>query len=334
MRIRNIQIISTDTEYINKILGRLISDIREDVNIEVVTDKKFYESFSQKPHPVDVLFIDENLSAAFLQTTTARNIYVISEKHDANAVSKFDGAAGILRILGDDVLKSVNHSKGHECTVVNVVSPCGGCGKTTASIGIACRLSQMNRKVLYIDAEYVQNFYEVMPDSCKKEVYSDEQLAAAMINMTTNSFELVCNNLVHGLVDYVPPFGKHLASYHLTPAKLVELAEIFANKNLYDYVIVEHGTGLTREEIDSIFKGQRLVIIANKDETHKRVDSFLKLIQGYEGQGTIVLHNCDSKSSNSGSNISIAETVYYDPDQRLDDILANGGYKKAAEAIL
>ena len=36
MRIRNIQIISTDTEYINKILGRLISDIREDVNIEEI----------------------------------------------------------------------------------------------------------------------------------------------------------------------------------------------------------------------------------------------------------------------------------------------------------
>lgn len=334
MRIRNIQIISTDTEYINKILGRLIADIREDVNIEVATDPNFYEVFVKKPHPIDIMFIDENLSAAFLQTTTAKNIYVISEKHDANAVSKFDGAAGILRILGDDVLKSKNHSNDHTCKVVNVVSPCGGCGKTTASLGIACRLSQMNRKVLYIDAEYIQNFYEVMPASCKKEEYSDEMLAAAMVNMTTNSFELVCDKLVHGLVDYVPPFKRHLASFHLTPAKLYELADIFANKKLYDYVIVEHGTGLTSEEIENIFRGQRLVIIADKDTNSPRVSNFLKLLQGYEGQSTIVFHNCDDETGNSFANVSVAESIKYDSKQTLDDILANGGYKKAAEAIL
>ena len=335
MRIRNIQIISADTEYINKILGRLIAEIRNDIKIEVVTDVNYFDEIKDKAHPVDVLFIDESLSVGAIVMPAVKRVYIISERNDANAVSKFDGAAGILRILGDDVKKAGSGIGERECKVVDVVSPCGGCGKTIASLGLAFRLAQMNRKTLYVDAEYAQNFYEVMPKDSKKEEYSDEQMAVSMLNMTPKSFEYINQKIVHGTFDYIPPFKNYLAGYHLDPAKMVEAARVLANKGMYEYVIVEHGTGICREEIDNIYKNNRLVVIANVDMESERVKGLLKMFRGYTGQSRMVLHNVDN--NDAGKNIdgfTLVENVSYQENESIDILLSKGSYKKIAEAIL
>lgn len=335
MGIRNIQIVSADIEYVNKILGRLVSEVRNDIRLEVVTDKRYFIEFNGADHPIDVLFIDEALATGVVSLPSVRQIYVISERHDANAVSKFDGAAGILRILGDDALKSNNGINKRDCKIVNIVSPCGGCGKTTASIGIAYRLAQMNRKTLYIDAEYAQDFYEVMPKDSIDEAYSDEQMAALMINITPQSLEYINQNIVHGVFDYIPPFKNNLAGYHLDPKRILEAAKIIANKSLYDYIVIEHGTGLSGEEIDSIYEGGRLVVVSNVDLEHERVQRLLRLFRGYSGQGTVLLHNCDNKYlEDSNNRFSVAENIFYQKNDTIEEILANGYYKKTAESIL
>lgn len=335
MGIRNIQIVSADTEYINKILGRLVSEIRNDIRLEVVTDKRYFFNFNGANHSIDILFIDEVLATGVVSLPSVKQIYVISERHDANAVSKFDGATGILRILGEDALKSNNGINKRDCKIVNVVSPCGGCGKTMASIGIAYRLAQMNRKTLYIDAEYAQNFYEVMPKDCLNDAYSDEKMAAFMINITPHSLEYINQNIVHGVFDYIAPFKNNLVGYHLDPKQMLEVAKIVANKSLYDYIVIEHGTGLSGEELDSIYEGGRLVVVSDVDLKHERVQRMLRLFRGYTGQGTILLHNCENKYLEGSNNIfSVAENIFYQKADTIENVLANGCYKKAAESIL
>ncbi len=335
MRIKNIQIFSSDTEYINKILGRLIAEVRNEIKLEVVTDLSYFEKIKDTVHPIDVLFIDEALSAGLVMMPAVKRIYIISERNDANAVSKFDGAAGILRVLGDEVRKDDAGLRDRESRIVNVISPCGGCGKTMASIGIALRLAQMNRKTLYIDAEYAQNYYEIMPKDSKKDVYSDEQMAVSMLNITPSSFDYINQNIVHGTFDYIPPFKNYLAGYHLDPVRIAEVAKVFAHKGVYEYVIVEHGTGLCREEIDKIHEDDRVVIVADVDLEHDRMQGILKLFRGYSGQGAIVLHNCDSKKvENPVNNFTLAESVFYKENELIEDLLSKGNYKKIAESIL
>ena len=332
MSIRNIQLVSRDEEYINKILGKLVSDIRRDIQVEVYTNEVSYEQYLEKPHKVDVLFIDEMLSVRYIQKSPASKVFVISEKHNASAVCKFDGATGLLRVLGEEALEQQGSIE-RKCKVVNVVSTGGRCGKTTAAIGIAYRLSQLGRRVLYIDAEYSQNYYEVIPVDDDKKRFADVELATSMMNLTTESFTEINKSIEHDVIDYLPPFEQYIFSYHLSTEDLYKFATTMANRRFYDYIVVECGADIGGSDIKSVFGSDRVVIVTDKLNDNARLKKCLSLFDGYKGEKVIICQDADTNAETE-INCPVAEVIAHDDFGKLSAMLDKGYYKKAAEAIL
>ena len=74
-----IRIISPDKEYINKIVGKLASRIKSEIQLEYITDEKYFVESRNNPKRVNVEFIDEAFLTKFPTKAVADNTFVISE---------------------------------------------------------------------------------------------------------------------------------------------------------------------------------------------------------------------------------------------------------------
>lgn len=328
-----IRIISPDNEYINKIIGKIAARIRNDIILEYITDENFFIASRNNAQRVNIEFIDENFLSKYTYKPVADNTFVISERANNGAVvNKLEGSEAILRVLGDSVLKA-NDSRGM-CQVVAVSSPYGGSGKTIVALALAARLSQMHRKVLYIDAENAQNYYEKLDKKDYVREYANKELAAAIINLTTSSYEDIKKQVIHGLFDYLPPFEKYLFYYHLKPDMLRSLADTIAARKEYDYVIVEQESVVNPEVIKGVIGTTRHVVVTNRPLEDIRIKKYLELFGEYEGY-TIIVQNNDQKENDAKLlAVPVAEKLLLESDITINEVLEKGYYRKAAEAIL
>ena len=328
-----VRISSPDKEYIDKIVGKLVSRMRRDISLEFITDEKAFVASRTALHRVNVEFVDE----AFMNKASGKNVadvtFLIGEHINTGlVVNKIEGSEAILRILGDEVLKDTDVKR--KCQIVAVSSPYGGSGKTITALSIAARLSQMNRKVLYIDAENMQNYYEKLDAGKFMLDYASKDLAAAVINLTSDSYEKIKKNIVHGEFDYLPAFEKYLFHYHLTPAMLNSLAHTFAAKGEYDYVIVEQECAVTPELLQDIMDDTRHVVVTNRPLNDSRLKKYLDLFEGYGGYTVIVQTEAVLDDDLQYITMPLAERISLDLDCDMGEILEKGYYRKAAEAVL
>lgn len=329
-----IQIVCMDIEYINRIAGRLAAAVNDDVFLEFITDEKYYQESITKPRRIDTLIIDEQIQDKYPSERIADKCFIISdESNKGNAIRKYEGTTAIINVLGDEVLKRNDDSKKRQCKIVGVVSPFGGCGKTTAALGIALKLSQLHRKVLYIDAENTQNFYEKIGDLFEI-AYADKKLAEALVNLTTSSYDYVKEQIVHGEFDYLPAFEKSLFYYHIDPKDLCKLGEVIASRGGYDYIVLEHEAIINSSILHSISSAQRVVLVSQSAPNDTRINQMLAALDGIETEKIIVWHNDSDDEYKESGDIAVAEVVKYDRTYNLKKLKKLGHYRKTAEAIL
>ena len=328
-----IRIISPDIEYINKIVGKLASRIKSEIQLEYITDEKCFVESRNNPKRVNVEFIDEAFLARIPGKAVADNTFVISENaNNGEAVNKLEGSEAILRVLGEGVLKT-NKSR-RQCQIVAVSSPYGGSGKTTVALAIAARLSQLHRRVLYIDAENAQNYYEKLDEKEYMREYASKELAASIVNLTTSSYENIKKHIAHGLFDYMPPFEKYLFHYHLTPNMLNDLAKTMAVKKEYDYIIVEQESVINPDLVQEIMGCTRHVVVTNRSMDDLRLKKYLALFDGFDGYTAIIQNNYGNEEKIETDAAPVAEKIALDLNDSLGKVLEKGYYRKAAEAVL
>ncbi|SFU76762.1 AAA family ATPase [Butyrivibrio sp. INlla21] len=330
-----IQIVCMDIEYINRIAGRLAAAVNDDVFLEFITDEKYYQESITKPRRIDTLIIDEQMQDKYPSERIADKCFIISdESNKGNAIRKYEGTTAIINVLGDEVLKRNDDSKKRQCKIVGVVSPFGGCGKTIAALGIALKLSQLHRKVLYIDAENTQNFYERLGGLFESAEYADKKLAEALVNLTTSTYDYVNEQIVHGEFDYLPAFEKSLFYYHVEPEELCKLATVIASRGGYDYIVLEHEPVINSSIVQSISTEQRVVIVTQDAPNDTRITQFLSVLDGLDTEKIIVHHNDSDEKVNEYEDVAVSETVKYDRTYDLKKLRKLGHYRKTAEAVL
>jgi MinD-like ATPase involved in chromosome partitioning or flagellar assembly len=332
MNVRRIRVSSPDSEYINKIVGRLALRIRRDIQLDFVTNPEHFAKIHETPQMVDYEFIDEQFLGIKVANHGSENVFIISENaNTGDKINKLEGSGAILRVLGDEVLKNVGEKR--SCQIINVVSPYGGSGKTTTALCVAMRLSQMKRKVLYIDAENAQNYYEKLSNDDFRKDYADKELAGAIINLTSNSYEYVKKHIIHGVFDYLPEFDKYLFSYHIDAEALNKLAQSISAKGIYDYIIVEQESSINAQILPYAMGGNELLITIDHVGDDVRLKRFIDLFDGYTGN-VLIVQNVVSGEKTEIYGKPVAEQVNLDFNETLNGLMEKGLYRKAAEAVL
>lgn len=330
-----IQIVSPDTDYINRIAGKLAAAIEGNYMLDFITDEEYYKTAVSKPRHIDTLMIDEKLLGKYSDARTAGRVFVISEDSGkGNAIRKYEGSVAILKALGDEVLKRDGGAEKRKCQIVGVISPYGGCGKTAAALGISLRLSQLHRKVLYIDAENTQYFYEKLPKAYGEAVYADKKIAESLFNLTTDSYDYIKGQIVHGRFDYLPAFEKSLMHYHITPGNLCKFAEIISSKGEYDYIVIEHENSIDKELMTNMANEQRLVIVSKSSNDDFRLVKMLEVLDGIDADKIVLLHGDNVEYIKEVPGAEFSETVAFNCDYDLEQLNQSDCYRKTAEAVL
>ena len=75
-------IADTDTNYIIPMQLVFVEEFFEQIDIEIITDKAYFDSLFSQPQGADVLIVSENLYDAALQRHNINHIFIMTEQHE------------------------------------------------------------------------------------------------------------------------------------------------------------------------------------------------------------------------------------------------------------
>ena len=196
------------------------------------------------------------------------------------------------------------------------------------------RLAELHRKVLYIDAENTQNFYEKLSKIYGECVYADKKIAESLFNLTTDSYDYIKGQILHGRFDYLPAFEKSLIYYHITPGNLSKFAEIISSKGEYDYIVVEHESVINTELMASLSNEQSIVVVSKNNTDDSRLMKMLEVLESVEADKIVVWHGDNADYVKEVQGAETSETVVFDCGCDLEQLTQMDQYRKTAEAVL
>ena len=152
---KRLLLVSTDEEYVTSVLGNLAYNISDEYSIEVITNIDLLSSILGTNNKIDVLLIEEKLLPYVANSNIFGRVFVITETDGigANIISKYAGALGITKIMGQAYLKKSDDSRAGRTKIHDVVCVDNPDMKTVTALALSEQLAKFGRKVLYLCAE-------------------------------------------------------------------------------------------------------------------------------------------------------------------------------------
>ena len=345
-------IADTDENYIQSIELKFIEDFFDKIQLEIITNREYFEKIFMTPQSVDILIVSEDLYEISLQKHNIKNIFVMTEQHEDDEktelnitkIFKYSSIKGIFNeILGQssNELKIVDEVK-KEPQIIAVTSAAGGVGKTTVALGMCACLSQNYKKVLYINASYLQSFQYMMKDSTP---VSDAEVYVQLNSPQKCSFENLKHVIRKEAFSYLPPFKAAIMSLGMEYSIYERIAVMAKESGEYDFVIVDTDSCLNLE-ISRLFDIADKVMVIT-DQTKKAVHATNALVSNINGINSgkyIFLCNRFEKEKDNALitpeillKFNVSEYIDYIPQYENKDagnLGEESGIKKAAFLII
>lgn len=241
----NMVLVDSDDRYIEKIAMKFVSEWGNSINLEIITNEIFYQQYISTPRNIDVLVIDEGLINANLAKQNIKQILVLSESKtgkldgDYTKVEKYTDlqevyyelASKIKNVFGDIV------DQGHHksTNIIMVYSAFGGAGKTTTAMALCMELVNLDKRVLYINLESVQNFQSFLTD--KTFLTNGLEKSFAINNESISDYLEGAKG--YEVFDYIKPIRYSSLSYGINAEDQVKMLKILKESKKYDFIIVD-----------------------------------------------------------------------------------------------
>ena len=177
------------------------------------------------------------------------------ERREAEALQR-EEEERILREEEARVASKRDIKRGPEVILVHGSS--GGAGKTTVALGIAGCLCWLNRRVLYIDAEFMQNFQVYM---AYRKTLTREALVCLQSN-PTNLYEEMKGFILKEGFYYLPEFPRYLQLYNIGMDAYFNLIRGAKASGDYDYIIVDTDNSFNDVKATLFSIADRAVIVS------------------------------------------------------------------------
>lgn len=301
-------IADTDISYIIPLQLKFVEEFFEKVDIEIITDKEYYKQLFSIPQKADILIVSEELYDSSMQRHNIGNIFLMTEQYEdeqtgdlnINRIFKYTSIKEILNeITGKSagVWKASYETK-KKTQIILVYSACGGVGKTTVSIGMSACLTQNYKRVLYINAGYIQSFQRILEN---RSPITASDVYAKLAKPSEKVYNDVKHVIRQELFNYLPPFKAALISLGLKYS-IYEKLIVGAKKSLdYDYIIVDVDPSFDEEKARLIDIADRVVVITTQDEAS--VFATNVLVSNINGAGSdkylFICNNFKKESDNA-----------------------------------
>lgn len=273
MIIPKILIADNDISYIAPIQLKLIEEFFDKIQLEVITDKEYYEEYFSCPRKVDILIVSEDFYDSSVRKHNISHIFVMTEEQEedvtaeltVNKIYKYTNIKEIFNeIIGksNDVLNVYVDNK-KEPEIILVYSANGGCGKTTVAMGLCSCLTKNYKRVLYINASYIHTFQRLLDN---KSPISSSEVYSSFIRGEDSLYKEIKHIIRKENFYYLPPFKTSLLSLGVPFSLFSKIAEEAKDSNEYDYVVVDADSKYDEDIAQLMNISTKVIVVTNQSE--------------------------------------------------------------------
>ena len=265
-------IADTDMGYLIPLQLRFIEAFFEKIDLEIITEKSYFDSAFASPQKAEILIVSQDLYDASLQKHNIGKIFLMMEQYEEGQVDdlnvhKVFKYTSINEVFNEIIGKSravLNEDVGRqkESQIVVVYSAAGGAGKTTVALGMAACLTKNYKKVLYINASWLQSFQRMLGNPT---AIASSDIYVSLSKASPSIYEEVKYVLRKELFTYLPPFKAALMSLGLNYSVYAAIALSAKKSNEYDYIIVDADSQFDDEKASLISLADKVVIVTKQN---------------------------------------------------------------------
>ncbi len=263
-------IADTDVSYVIPLQFKFVEDFFEKVDIEIITDKKYFDELFSSPQQADILIVSEDLYDGSLQRHNISNVFLMTEQYDDDStgdlsVNRIFKYTSIKEILNEITSKSAGVLKidigtKKETQVILFYSASGGAGKTTAAIGVSAALTKNYKRVLYINAARLQVFQQMFENHSSitaTDVY-------ARLSITKNAYSEIKHTIRKEMFSYVPPFKAALMSLGLDYSVFAKIIVSAKKSRDFDFIIVDADVTFDEYKATLIDLADKVIVVTQQ----------------------------------------------------------------------
>lgn len=262
--------VDEEEEYLMTLVLKFIECLDEKIDITIITDTMYLNQYLNEPHEVDILIINDTLYDKRFERFGINDVYCLTEDENnvnqtqgtGNTIYKYSSTGHIYKkIVTMSGLDRLSTTDSHTGRLLVLYSPIGGSGKTYASIGIARALTELNKKVLYINVEKIQDFGYFL----KGTEYAGNDFERAMMSQSEDLTEVLKSIIQTDDFDYIPPFEKASTMFSIHTECYEQLIRKIRELEVYDFILLETSKEFTQENVFYMGNAERVLIITNQD---------------------------------------------------------------------
>lgn len=267
-------IADTDNQYILPMQLRFVEEFFDQVDLEIITDADFFDNLFATPQKAEILIVSQELYDSSIHKHNIANIFLMTEQYEEDEtdqlnLNKIFKYTSIKEIFNEIISKSSNTLKisseiKKESQIILVYSSSGGVGKTTVALGMAACLTQNYKKVMYINAGWLQTFQHMFENQTS---VSENDVYARLTNPSDDIYAEIKHVLRKELFTYLPPFKAALMSLGLKYSVYEKLALSAKKTNDFDFIIVDTDSEFDEEKASLLGVADKVVIVTKQNAT-------------------------------------------------------------------
>lgn len=258
-------IADSDEKYLSSLEIKFLEQLGDEIELEVISQREYFNSYFSIPRTVSVLVVSEELYTSELQRHNIDNVFVLTENVDEGGtedlsverIFKYSNADDIYKqIVAKSKLSPFTH-KARETTVAVVCSAAGGVGKTSVALGICSALAKGYNKVLYVNAQVINDFQ----CNVKNSLPLPNNSISEFLNPDASLFNRVSHTVRNEGFDYLPPFSMALPSFGVDCSVYLEFVKSAKATKKYDVIVVDTDSSFDKFKTDLITYADKVLII-------------------------------------------------------------------------
>ncbi|MBD5096190.1 MAG: AAA family ATPase [Lachnospiraceae bacterium] len=346
---KHIVIAMYDEKYVASLEIGFLKNAYESIRLETITEESFFEQYFKTPQIIDCLIIDEKLYTESISRQGINQVFVLvsddSEENKyqyANVISKFSSVKEIIHKVTGKLGISMGISEKQDgeagTTLIMVYSPVGGVGKTTAAMALCYQLGLLNKRVIYVNFDTIQNYQWIV----NREEYIENGLERYMTRHDISVADKLSEEVWQCGFSCAKPFKSSKLSYGIKNSDYLFAIEELKKTNKYDYIVIDTMSDLGELNLSVLDKCDKVITVMDQSAygvykvmkfleciNYQDNEKFMFLCNKYYEGGYDYLQQCP---------VDIIEKIPYLYSQNgcltLDEIKSNGLMKMAALILL
>ncbi len=298
-------IADSDVNYIAPLQYKFINDYFNNIDLEIITDKQYFDEYFSVPRNAEVLIVSEEFFESSIKRHDIKNIFLMSEQLDdgstgdlsINKMYKYTSIVEIFREITAKCAKELATGavEQKETQIILITSACGGVGKTTVATSIAASLTEGYQRVLYINAAMLQNFQYLLKDD---EPLSGTGVYAALLNPTENVYLDVKSGIRKGVFNYLPEFKAALPSLGVDYSVFLKIALSAKKSGDYDFIIIDADSLFDDEKLNMMDAADKVIVVTDQSvNAINATNRFVANVNGINSEKYIFICNRFNKDS-------------------------------------